>query len=76
MPQLHFYVPEAVAARVQSRAKAAGMSTSRYIAELVRREIGTDWPDGFFEEVVGGWQGKPLKRAPQGQFEEREPLQP
>jgi hypothetical protein len=52
------------------------MSISRYIAELVRREIGTDWPDGFFEEVVGGWQGKPLKRAPQGQFEEREPLQP
>jgi hypothetical protein len=76
MPQLHFYVPEAVATRLQSRAKAAGLSISRYIAELVKQQIGTDWPEGFFDEVVGGWQGEPLKRAPQGQLEEREPLQP
>lgn len=76
MPQLHFYVPEAVATRLKSRAKAAGISVSRYIAELVREELGPDWPEGFFEEVVGSWQGERLLRAPQGQFEEREPFRP
>jgi hypothetical protein len=26
------------------------------------------WPEGFFEEVVGGWQGE-LERPDQGSFE-------
>ncbi len=76
MPQLHFYVPEPVATKVRQRAKAAGLSASRYLAELVQREIGTGWPQGFFEEVVGGWQGEPLERPLQGEFETRETLQP
>ena len=75
MPQLHFYVPEPVAARVRQRAMAAGLSASRYLAELVQREVGTEWPQGFFEQVVGGWQGEPLDRPPQGAFETREMLQ-
>ena len=75
MPQLHFYVPEPVAAKVRQRAKTAGLSASRYLAELVQREIGTGWPQGYFEEVVGGWQGEPLERPLQGEFETRETLQ-
>ena len=27
------------------------------------------WPEGFFEEVVGGWKGEPLERPDQGWFE-------
>ena len=76
MPQLHFYVPESLAARVRQRAKGAGLSASRYLAELVKREVGTEWPEGFFDEVVGGWQGEPLERSPQGQLEARETLRP
>jgi hypothetical protein len=75
MPQLHFYVPESVAARVRQRAKAAGLSASRYLAKLVQREVSAGWPEGFFEEVVGGWQGEAFERPPQGQFETRETLQ-
>lgn len=30
------------------------------------------WPVGFFEEVVGGWKGKSLTRAPQGKYEKRD----
>lgn len=75
MPQMHFYVPESLAAKVRQRAKVAGLSASRYLAELVKREVSTGWPEGFFEDVVGGWQGEPLERPSQGTYEARETLQ-
>jgi hypothetical protein len=76
MPQLHLYVSGELAERIQQEAKAADMSVSRYLANLIKREIATDWPEGYFEEVVGGWKGKPLQRPPQGEFEHREHLDP
>lgn len=74
MPQLHLYVPEEVAGEIARRAEGRGLSVSRYLAELVRREIGSGWPEAFFDEVVGGWQGEPLQRAPQGAVERRDEL--
>ena len=74
MPQLHVYVPQKVAGIVRERARARGMTVSGYLAELVTREVASDWPDGYFDEVVGGWEGPPLRRAPQGRFEERDKL--
>lgn len=76
MPQLHFYVPESTADRIRQRARAAGVSVSQFIAELVRQEVDRGWPEGFFEEVIGGWQGEPLERPPQGEFEAREAMRP
>lgn len=74
MPQLHLYVPEEVAAEVARRASARGLSVSRYLAELVRRQVSTAWPDGYFDNVVGGWSGEPLARPAQGQLEVRDRL--
>ena len=74
MPQLHLYVPDKVADKVRQRAEATHMSVSRYLAELVRREVGTGWPEGFFEVVVGGWQGESLQRPPQEDLERRDKL--
>jgi len=48
------------------------MSVSAWLAQLVRGEIGTGWPDGWFDDVVGGWHGEPLERGPQGDPDERE----
>lgn len=31
----------------------------------------TEWPAGFFEEIIGGWQGQPLERPAQGEYEQR-----
>ena len=76
MPQLHFYVPQELADRIQQEAQAAQKSVSSYLAELVKREMAPAWPDGFFDEVVGGWQGVPLQRAPQGEYEQRATLDP
>ncbi|NEQ69163.1 MAG: hypothetical protein F6K21_27485 [Symploca sp. SIO2D2] len=32
------------------------------------------WQPGFFEEVIGGWEGKPLERPEQLPYEIREEL--
>jgi hypothetical protein len=32
------------------------------------------WPPGFFERTAGAWQGEPLTREPQGEYQERDPL--
>ncbi len=74
MPQLHFYVPEDIAKQLRARARAAGMSVSRFLATVVGGHTKRGWPPGYFEEVVGGWRGKPLRRPPQGKPEGREAL--
>lgn len=66
MPQLHFYVPNRVAERLREEAAAEGMTLSRYIGTVVGSSAAGNWPEGFFEEVVGGWKGRPLHRPPQG----------
>ena len=72
MPQLHTYVPKGLAERVAARARARGVPVSRYLADLIRRDVDLGWPEGFFDRVAGGWKGAPLRRAPQGRLEERE----
>jgi hypothetical protein len=74
MPQLHLYVSDEVAETAKAKAKAAGKSLSSYLADLVIHEVAGGWPEGFFEEVVGGWKGEPLKRPKQGRLERRDPL--
>ena len=58
MPQLHFYVPEEVAEKLRQRAKAGGLSLSKYLATVVSQEVAEGWPDGYFEEVLGSWVGE------------------
>lgn len=58
MPQLHFYVPEEVAEKLRQRAKADGVSLSKYLAAVVSQEVAEGWPDGYFEEVLGSWVGE------------------
>jgi hypothetical protein len=74
MPQMHLYVPEEVASALKARARARGQSVSSYLADVVSREVGTDWPAGFFTEVAGGWKGKPLRRPRQRRSERRDRL--
>lgn len=73
MPQLHCYVTDALAERLQERARHQHISVSKYIAGLVEKDVGNQWPEGFFETVFGGWEGD-LVRPEQGEFEEREPF--
>lgn len=72
MAQLHCYVPEELAQQAQRRAEQAGLSLSRYLAELVKRDAAnsTGWPEGYFDLFVP-IEGAELVRPPQGEFEER-----
>ena len=63
MPQLHLYATESLSRRIREKAEASGLSVSRYLAQLVQKEISEQWPPGFFDEVVGGWKGDRLERA-------------
>ena len=71
MPQLHLYVPDEVAEAAKAKARAAGKSLSSFLADLVTSEVAGDWPEDFFEEIVGGWKGESLKRPDQGRMERR-----
>lgn len=72
MAQLHLYVADKLAEQLKQRAQAQGISVSQFLAGLVRRELGQNWPEQYFEEVVGGWRGEPLERPPQGEHDTRE----
>ena len=72
MAQLHCYVPKEIAQQAQRKASQSGLSLSRYLAELVKRDTGVSaaGPEAYFD-LFGKGEGAPLERPPQGEFEER-----
>jgi hypothetical protein len=72
--QLYCYVPDPIALRVEQNAQTAGLSVSRYLSELVKRTVAPEWPEHYFEQVVGGWAGEILERPVQLPFEQRDDL--
>lgn len=75
MPQLHFYVPDDVAEMIKRRAAQANQPLSRYVAELVKREVGQGWPEGYFEAISRDAGAAPLTHEPSGLPEERRPIE-
>jgi len=71
MPQLHLYLPEDIADEVKRQASEKQVSVSSFLADIVKQHVSPGWPEGFFEEVYGCWEG-PLERPPQGEWEERD----
>ncbi len=74
MAQIHCYVPDDIAAQLGQKADKKHLSVSKYLANLVKKDIASSWPDDYFEQVFGQWQGETLKRPEQGQYETRESL--
>ena len=71
MPQLHCYLPDDVAESLKRKAAQAGMSVSRYLAELAKQDVGQSWPEGYFERVFGCGEIDPIQRPAQGALEQR-----
>jgi hypothetical protein len=72
MSQLLIEVSDPIAEKLRRRAEAKGLTVSQFLENLICQELSEEWPPGFFEEVVGGWQGEPLERPSQGAYEHRE----
>lgn len=75
MAQLHCYLPEKEAESLRRRAREAGMSVSRYLAELARRDLVSEWPEDYFERLFERDEIAPLERGSQGEFEPRTGLE-
>ena len=42
-----------------------------HAVEDVKPVADAEWPDNFFTKIIGGWDGAPLMREPQGNYETR-----
>ena len=74
MPQLHLYLPQALADEVRRRAELHGVSVSAFLAELVKERLEDSWPPGYLDEVLGSMHDAPLSLPPEWDFPEREAL--
>ncbi len=57
MPQVHCYLNETLAKRLQEKAQHQHISVSKYIAGRVEKEVGNQGPEGFFA-LAGSWEGE------------------
>lgn len=58
MPQVTIYLDAETAAKAKAAARAAGLSQSRWLAELIRRHAGSVWPDSV-RRLAGACPGFP-----------------
>jgi hypothetical protein len=67
MAQVTLYLDEETKKRMRKAARAAGMSQSRWLVELVRQETAQEWP-AEVHELAGTWPDFPeaeeLRRGP------------
>ncbi len=70
MPQIHCYVPDDLAKKFQAKAKQSHLSVSKYLALLIKKEVSNQWPTDYFK-LFGQWQGDPLERPSEDDFEQR-----
>lgn len=75
MPQLHCYLPEHEAEALRHRAERAGLSVSRYLAELARKDLVGDWPEGYFQQLFERADIAPIALSAPATFEDRAALE-
>ncbi len=60
MTQLHFSVDEATAKALAEQARLQGKSLSKYLADIVVREVPSSWPPGYLDSVLGSLHPRDL----------------
>jgi hypothetical protein len=58
--QLNLYVPDELAARLKAEARQAKLPLSSYIVGQLTKQFADDWPEGYFENVLGFWKGEDI----------------
>ena len=54
MSQITLYLEEETALQLKAAAGAAGQSVSRWVADLIRQKIATEWPENVMN-LAGAW---------------------
>lgn len=76
MAQITLYLDEELEKRLKAAAKAANLSQSRFVANLIAEKLDDEWPAAV-RALAGAWPDFPeaeALRRPFGQDVEREPL--
>jgi hypothetical protein len=80
MTQLKIDLPDQVFKALQTEAKQRGEPLDTLIVHYLslikimlmdKPAASKHWPDSFFEDTAGSWEGEPLEREPQDEYEER-----
>lgn len=58
MGQVTLYLDTETEARIKAAAKAAGVSQSRWVADLIREKTATEWP-AWVADLAGAWPDLP-----------------
>jgi hypothetical protein len=74
MPQISLYVDEITLEKVEKRAKQDNTSVSKWVGERIKKSIGDEYPNGFFE-LFGSLKNIDFDRPEQGKFEDDCPLE-
>ena len=56
MGQVTLYIDHETEEKLKAAAKAAGVSQSRWVAELIREKTATEWPASVVQ-LAGAWAG-------------------
>lgn len=76
MGQVTLYLDAETETRMKDASKAAGVSQSRWVADLIRERTATQWPESVVR-LAGAWADFPTAeeiRAGLGEDVPREPL--
>ena len=62
MSQITLYLDDEVQALIEQRAKASGLSKSRWVAQLITRHAADEWPPACLE-LAGRFADFPLRES-------------
>ena len=65
MPQVTLYIDEATDAKARAAAGAAGVSYSRWVADLIRSRTRDEWPESI-RGFAGAVPDFPMRSADEG----------
>jgi hypothetical protein len=75
LAQVTIYLEDEIAAQAKKAAAEAGLSQSRWIAELIRERTSENWPADFLK-LGGAWPDFPTLDAIRGHEGEDLPREP
>lgn len=55
MAQVTIYLDPETEKRMEAAARDAGLSRSRWVANLIREKTVSEWPESF-RRLIGGWE--------------------